>query len=85
MTANLERIDDDLLRSLILEAWRMTAPKRLAASLDPTDRACERGSQPPAGAIRWRVEISTRPRSSAAGCSTRAMSRLVMNRPVLTV
>jgi hypothetical protein len=38
VTANLERIDDDLLRSLILEAWRMTAPKRLAASLEPTDR-----------------------------------------------
>ena len=36
MTANLERIDDDLLRSLIREAWRMTAPKRLAASFDPT-------------------------------------------------
>ena len=33
VTANLERIDDELLRSLILEAWRMTAPKRLAASL----------------------------------------------------
>jgi predicted DNA-binding protein (MmcQ/YjbR family) len=38
VTANLERIDDELLRSLILEAWRMTAPKRLAASLEPTDR-----------------------------------------------
>ena len=38
VTANLERIDDDLLHSLILEAWRMTAPKRLAASLEPIDR-----------------------------------------------
>ena len=28
----------DVLRSLLLEAWRMTAPKRLAASLEPTDR-----------------------------------------------
>jgi hypothetical protein len=36
VTANLERIDDDLLRSLILEAWRMTAPKRLAARFEPT-------------------------------------------------
>jgi hypothetical protein len=32
VTADLERIDDDLLRTLILEAWRLTAPKRLAAS-----------------------------------------------------
>ena len=36
VTANLERIDNDLLRSLIHEAWRMTAPKRLAAAFDPT-------------------------------------------------
>jgi hypothetical protein len=32
VTADLERIDDDLLRTLLLEAWRLTAPKRLAAS-----------------------------------------------------
>jgi predicted DNA-binding protein (MmcQ/YjbR family) len=36
VTANLERLDDDLLRSLIHEAWRMTAPKRLAATFGPT-------------------------------------------------
>jgi hypothetical protein len=35
VTANLDRIDDDLLRGLILEAWRMTAPKPLAASFEP--------------------------------------------------
>ena len=35
VTANLERIDDELLRTLIVEAWRMTAPKRLAATLVP--------------------------------------------------
>ena len=34
VTANLERIDDDLLRTLIVGAWRMTAPKRLAASFE---------------------------------------------------
>jgi hypothetical protein len=34
VTANLERIDDDLLRNLIIEAWRMTAPKRLVAEFD---------------------------------------------------
>ena len=32
----------------------------------------------------WLVLISTRPRSSAAGCSTRAISRAAMNRPVRT-
>jgi hypothetical protein len=32
VTAQLERIDDELLGSLIAEAWRMTAPKRLAAA-----------------------------------------------------
>ncbi len=30
VTADLRRIDDDLLRTLIVEAWRLTAPKRLA-------------------------------------------------------
>jgi hypothetical protein len=31
VTVDLRRIDDDLLRALLVEAWRMTAPKRLAA------------------------------------------------------
>ena len=31
VTADLRRIDDDLLRTLIVEAWRLTAPKRLLA------------------------------------------------------
>src|SRR3954471_22033595 len=30
LTADLTRIDDELLRSLVTEAWRLTAPKRLA-------------------------------------------------------
>ncbi len=32
VTVDLTRIDDDLLRELITEAWRMTAPKRLAGA-----------------------------------------------------
>ena len=32
VTADLTRIDDDLLRILLVEAWRLTAPKRLAAT-----------------------------------------------------
>jgi hypothetical protein len=32
VTADLRRIDADLLRSLLTEAWRLTAPKRLVAS-----------------------------------------------------
>jgi hypothetical protein len=36
VTANLERIDDDLLRTLLVEAWRLTAPKRLAATYPST-------------------------------------------------
>ncbi len=32
VTADLSRIDDELLRSLLTEAWRLTAPKRLADS-----------------------------------------------------
>ena len=32
VTADLTRIDDDLLRTLLTEAWRLTAPKRLAGS-----------------------------------------------------
>ena len=31
VTADLGRIDPKLLRTLLLEAWRLTAPKRLAA------------------------------------------------------
>ena len=30
VTADLARIDDELLRTLLVEAWRMTAPKSLA-------------------------------------------------------
>jgi hypothetical protein len=32
VTADLGRIDDGLLRALLVEAWRLTAPKRLAAA-----------------------------------------------------
>jgi predicted DNA-binding protein (MmcQ/YjbR family) len=32
VTADLSRIDERLLRSLLTEAWRLTAPKRLAES-----------------------------------------------------
>ena len=32
VTANLDRIDDDLLATLIADAWRLTAPKRLASA-----------------------------------------------------
>ena len=35
VTADLARIDGELLRALIVEAWRMTAPKRLAARFEP--------------------------------------------------
>jgi len=36
VTADLVRIDPTLLRTLLLEAWRLTAPKRLAATVaDP--------------------------------------------------
>jgi predicted DNA-binding protein (MmcQ/YjbR family) len=31
VTADLRRIDDELLRTLVIEAWRQIAPKRLAA------------------------------------------------------
>jgi hypothetical protein len=34
ITVQLERIDAELLTSLIRDAWRRTAPKRLAASLE---------------------------------------------------
>jgi predicted DNA-binding protein (MmcQ/YjbR family) len=33
VTVDLGRIDDDLLRSLLTEAWRLTAPKRLLSAL----------------------------------------------------
>jgi predicted DNA-binding protein (MmcQ/YjbR family) len=39
VTADLGRIGDDLLRTLITEAWRQTAPKRLAAGLGPSPGA----------------------------------------------
>ncbi len=34
VTAALARIDEDLLTSLLREAWRRTAPKKLAATLE---------------------------------------------------
>ena len=34
VTADLRRVDPGLLESLIRDAWRRTAPKRLAATLD---------------------------------------------------
>ena len=37
VTANLANVDDHLLRTLIVEAWRITAPKRLAATHVPPD------------------------------------------------
>ena len=33
VTADLTRIEDGLLRTLLTEAWRLTAPRRLADSL----------------------------------------------------
>ena len=33
ITADLDRVDPTLLESLLREAWRRTAPKRLAAAL----------------------------------------------------
>ena len=33
ITVDLDRVDPDLLVSLLREAWRRTAPKRLAATL----------------------------------------------------
>jgi hypothetical protein len=35
VTANLARIDDELLRLLLVEAWRLTAPRRIAAGFEP--------------------------------------------------
>ena len=34
VTVDLERVDRDLLESLLREAWRRTAPKKLVATLD---------------------------------------------------
>ena len=36
ITVDLERVDPDLLVSLLREAWQRTAPKRLAATLGET-------------------------------------------------
>ena len=36
ITVDLDRVDPDLLVSLLREAWRRTAPKRLAATLEET-------------------------------------------------
>jgi hypothetical protein len=35
VTVDLDRVDPGLLESLLREAWRRTAPKRLAATLPP--------------------------------------------------
>jgi hypothetical protein len=37
VTADLRRIDPALLRTLLVQAWRLTAPKRLAATLAGPD------------------------------------------------
>ena len=37
VTADLVRIDDGLLRVLLVEAWRLTAPKRLVATYPSED------------------------------------------------
>jgi hypothetical protein len=34
VTVDLARVDADLLSSLLTEAWRQTAPKRLAATME---------------------------------------------------
>jgi hypothetical protein len=34
-TVDLERVDPDLLASLLRSAWRLTAPKRLIAAVEP--------------------------------------------------
>lgn len=39
VTADLGGIDDGLLQTLLTEAWRLTAPKRLAATLDQATSA----------------------------------------------
>jgi len=33
VTVDLRRIDEETLRTLLVEAWKLTAPKRLAATL----------------------------------------------------
>jgi hypothetical protein len=33
VTVQLDRVDDETLRDLVIGAWRLTAPKRLAATL----------------------------------------------------
>lgn len=35
MTVDLGRVDPELLTSLLRSAWRLTAPKRLLAALEP--------------------------------------------------
>ena len=35
VTVDLARVDPGLLESLLRDAWRRTAPKKLAATLDP--------------------------------------------------
>jgi hypothetical protein len=38
VTVNLATVDADELRELVCEAWRRTAPKRLAAALDAQEK-----------------------------------------------
>jgi hypothetical protein len=38
VTVDLDRVDPPLLEDLIRDAWRRTAPKKLAATLDERDR-----------------------------------------------
>ena len=46
LDVDLERIDSDELERLLREAWRLTAPKRLAAALDHSDEAPAPGNPP---------------------------------------
>ena len=56
---------------------RRRADSNRARTRRPQDRSVARPEL-------WLVLISTRPRSSAAGCSTSAISRVAMNRAVRT-
>lgn len=35
VTVDLERVDPEMLASMLVGAWRLTAPKRLLATLEP--------------------------------------------------
>ena len=76
-------------RPSILDRRHEAHPAALTARLpgstrDPASAGSRNSRGQLSEASRCRVVTSTRPRASAAGCSTRAMSLLVMNRPVRT-